>query len=513
MQSTLKVKSKTHSGVLPQLRTLEVPVDVSGKVKPGATDTGPRDADQAGFQHGRGEIKPAPQNAERGVTRTFVLSKDRQPLMPCSNARARILISKGLARIYRLFPFTIQLTDRVSGEVQPVAIKFDPGADTTGLAIVREDPSDPTRQTVLHLAEIAHRGQAIRKHMIKRAMFRRRRRNANVRYRAPKFDNRTRRQGWLPPSLQSRVDNVSSWLNCYRKLAPIASIYVESVRFDLQALENPDIKGLEYQRGTLFGAELWEYLLEKWKRRCAYCDAESVPLEAEHIVPKVCGGSNRVSNLTLACRKCNQQKGSQRIEVFLSDDPARLSRILGHTKQPLSSAAAVNATRKAINRVLYRTGLAVQCSTGGRTKFNRTRLGIPKTHALDAACVGEMSQLKGWNISVFSIKATGRGSYQRTRLTKYGFPRGYIPRTKSVKGFRTGDLVKAAVPSGKKAGTYTGRVAVRSSGSFNIQTKTGTVQGISHRHCRRLSAGDGYNYYQTTIKAMHPTAEAVGFLA
>jgi hypothetical protein len=281
----------------------------------------------------------------------------------------------------------------------------------------------------------------------------------------------------------------------------------------MQALENPDIKGLEYQRGTLFGAELWEYLLEKSERRCAYCDAEGVPLEAEHVVPKVSGGSNRPGNLTLACRKCNREKGSQGIEVFLVDDPARLLRILGQTKQPLSSAAAVNVTRKAINRVLYSTGLEVQCSSGGRTKFNRTRLAIPKTHALDAACVGELSQLKGWNISILSIKATGRGSYQRTRLTKYGFPRGYLPRTKSVKGFRTGDLVRAAVPFGKKAGTYTGRVAVRSSGSFNIQTKTGTVQKISHRHCRRLSAGDGYNYYQTTIKTIHPTAEEVGFLA
>jgi hypothetical protein len=281
----------------------------------------------------------------------------------------------------------------------------------------------------------------------------------------------------------------------------------------MQALENPDIKDLEYQRGTLFGAELWEFLLEKWERRCAYCDQDDVPLEAEHIVPKVCGGSNRVSNLTLACRKCNQQKGSQRIEVFLADDPARLLRILGHTKQPLSSAAMVNVTRKAINRVLYGTGLEVQCSTGGRTKFNRARLGIPKAHALDAACVGELSQLKGWNISALFIKATGRGSYQRTLLTKDGFPRGYISRSKSVKGFRTGDLVRAAVPSGKKAGTYTGRVAVRLSGSFNIQTKTGTIQGISYRHCRRLLAGDGYNYYQTTIKAIHPAAEAVGFLA
>jgi 5-methylcytosine-specific restriction endonuclease McrA len=413
--------------------------------------------------------------------------------MPCSNARARILIREGRARVYRLYPFTIQLIDRASGDVQPVLVKLDPGANTTGVAIVRKDPNDSTRQSVLHLAEIAHRGQAIRKHMIKRAMFRRRRRSANLRYRAPRFDNRTRREDWLPPSLQSRVDNVASWLNRYRKLAPITSIYVESVRFDMQALENPDIEGLEYQRGTLFGAELWEYLLEKWGRRCAYCDAEGVALEAEHIVPKGCGGSNRVSNLTLACRKCNQRKGAQPVDVFLRDDPSRLSRVLRHTKKPLLGAAAVNVTRKAINRLLYATGLEVQGSSGGRTKFNRTQLGIPKTHALDAACVGLVSRLEGWNVPILLIKATGRGSYQRTRLDNFGFPRGYFTRKKTVNGFQTGDLVKATIPKGKFKGTHQGRLAVRARGSFVIQTSRGNVE-TGWKYCKRLMRNDGYTY-------------------
>jgi len=365
--------------------------------------------------------------------------------MPCSNARARILIRKGRAKVYRLFPFTIQLIDIESGDVQPVAIKFDPGAKTTGVALVRQH-ADPTIQTVLHLAEIAHRSDVIRKHMTQRAMFRRRRRSANLRYRAPRFDNRTRREEWLPPSLQSRVDNVSSWLGRYRKFAPITSVYVEAIRFDIQALETPDIEGVEYQRGTLFGTELWEYLLEKWGRRCAYCDAESLPLEGEHIVPKARGGSNRVSNLTLACNACNQRKGAQSIDTFLAGDPCRLARILSHTKEPLSSAAAVNVTRTTINRVVYETGLEVQCSSGGRTKFNRTQLGIPKTHSLDAACVGELSRLNGWNVWVLCIEAAGRGSYQRTNLDRYGFPRGYLMRHKTVKGFQTGDLAEAIIP-------------------------------------------------------------------
>jgi hypothetical protein len=108
----------------------------------------------------------------------------------------------------------------------------------------------------------------------------------------------------------------------------------------MQALENPDIESLDYQRGTLFGTELWEYLLEKWGRRCAYCDAENVPLEADHIVPKIRGGSNRVSNLVVVCRKCNQRKGSQAIESFLVNDPERLGRILSHNQETVDECGS-----------------------------------------------------------------------------------------------------------------------------------------------------------------------------
>jgi 5-methylcytosine-specific restriction endonuclease McrA len=430
--------------------------------------------------------------------------------MPCSCARVRILLKKGKAKLYRLYPFTIQLTERQSGGVQPVAIKFDPGAKTTGIAVVRWH-EDRTEQTVLHLAELEHRGGVIRKALGQRAAFRRSRRGRKTRYRAPRFDNRRRRAGWLPPSLQSRVDNVASWLNRYRRLAPIVRVEVEAVRFDLQALENPGIEGVEYQRGTLFGTELWEYLLEKGGRRCAYCDVGGVPLEREHIRPKALGGSDCVSNLTLACEQCNRRKGCQAIETFLADDPDRLARILSQTKRPLDNAAAVNVTRAAIKRTLFSSGLEVGCFSGGRTKFNRTRLGIPKTHALDAACVGEVSALHGWNAPVLLIKATGRGSYQRTRLDRFGFPRGHLMRQKSVRGFQTGDLVRAMIPKGTFQGTHRGRVAVRARGTFVVQTPDGNVEA-NWKHCKRLMPNDGYTYQQKKA-AIPPSAKADGPLA
>jgi len=270
-------------------------------------------------------------------------------------------------------------------------------------------------------------------------------------------------------------------------------------RFDTQAMQNPEISGVEYQQGELQGYEVREYLLEKWGRKCAYCGAEHAPLTIDHIHPKSRGGSDRVSNLTLACFPCNQRKGNRDVAEFLAHDPKRLARIEAQRKAPLRDAAAVNSIRWALWRNLVATGLDVEIGSGGRTKWNRKRLSVPKAHCLDAACVGRVDHLQGWQQPVLSIKATGRGSYQRTRLTKYGFPRGYLTRSKSAFGFQTGDLVRAVVTKGKKAGSYLGRVAIRASGSFNIQTGNGLVQGIHHRFCTLQQRADGYGYFWTKI--------------
>jgi 5-methylcytosine-specific restriction endonuclease McrA len=444
----------------------------------------------------------------------FVLDKRKKPLMPCSEKRARLLLERGKAVVHRRYPFTIRLKERAGGAVQAVRLKLDPGTQTTGVALVREDA---VGQHVLHLAEIAHRGTTIHKRMLQRAAFRRRRRAARLRYRARRCANRRRSKGWLPPSLQSRVDNTAAWVRRYRRLAPVSALSVEHVRFDTQLLHKPDITGVEYQQGSLAGYELREYLLQKWGRRCAYCSSKDVPLNVEHIMPRARGGSNRVGNLAIACEACNQEKGARSIQDFLHDKPDVLGRVLAHATQPLAAAAAVNATRWALVDVLKASGLPLELCSGGRTKFNRARLGVPKQHCLDAACVGGVEALHGWGIPVLCIGCMGRGSYQRTRLTAAGLPRGYLLRQKQVHGFQTGDMVKAVVPAGKKAGEYIGRVGIRASGRFNIQTPTGVVQGLSWQYCRILSRGDGYTYHvRARCVLQHtpfrPTAKAGGSL-
>ena len=440
---------------------------------------------------------------EKGWFMVLVLDKRGKPLMPCTERRARLLLSRGRARIHRLVPMVIRVSDRTeaSCSLQPLRVKLDPGSKITGMALVRDtDTLDAAsgeikrRATVLMLLELAHRGREISQALTARRGMRRRRRST-LRYRAPRFLNRGNQPpGWLAPSLQHRVNTTLSWVKRLKRWAPVAAISSELVRFDTQALQNPEISGIEYAQGTLFGYEVREYLLEKWGRACAYCDAEGVPLQIEHLCCKARGGSNRVSNLALACGPCNQKKGARAVEDFLAHDEKRLARISSTAQKPLRDAAAVNSTRSALVNALKNLGLPVETSSGGRTKFNRSRLGVLKTHALDAACVGQVDELRGWRIGVLNVKATGRGSYQRTRLNQYGFPRGYLLRAKRVHGFATGDLVKAEVPSGRKAGRYTGRVAIRASGSFNIQPRHGVTEGISHKHCRLLQRSDGYGY-------------------
>jgi len=274
---------------------------------------------------------------------------------------------------------------------------------------------------------------------------------------------------------------------------------MELVKFDIQALENAEISGVEYQQGTLAGYELREYLLEKWGRKCTYCGKENIQLQMEHIVPKAKYHDNRVSNLCLACGKCNLAKGTKDIQVFLKKKPDLLKKILAQAKAPLKDAAAVNATRWELFRRLEVLGLPIECGSGGLTKYNRTTRELPKAHWLDAASVGKSTPetLLVTGVRPLAITAYGHGCRQMCLMNRYGFPRT-DPKEKHPKhGFKTGDIVKAIVPVHlKRAGTHVGRMSAKASGSFTIVAPKGTVTDVGKNYCRKLQRADGYGYLQ-----------------
>ncbi|OWY64272.1 HNH endonuclease [cyanobacterium TDX16] len=426
------------------------------------------------------------------MSKVFVIDSEKRPLTPIHSAQARQLLRNKKAAVFRRFPFTIILKESrpPDAPVSFLRLKIDPGAKHTGIALVDDNSGE-----VVFAAELKHRGFAIRDALTSRRQLRRSRRNRKTRYRQPRFLNRTRPDGWLPPSLNSRVENIKTWVERLRKFAPIAAISQELVRFDMQLICNPNIQGKEYQQGTLAGYETRQYLLEKWNRQCAYCDVKDVPLQVEHIQPRAKRGSNSITNLCLSCEKCNIKKGTQDIRDFLKKDSPRLEKILEQVKILLADAAAVNTTRFAVLEVLKATGLPVETGSGGLTKFNRCTQNLEKQHWIDAACVGTSTpilSIKG--VKPLLIAANGHGTRQSCRTDKYGFPIRHCSRTKFHFGFQTGDIVKAVVTSGKKIGEYVGRIATRATGSFNILTHVGLVQGISHKYCNHVHRKDGYSY-------------------
>ena len=286
----------------------------------------------------------------------FVLDQKKQPLMPCTPKRARLLLSRGRAVVHRVAPFVIRLKDRRVEDsiLQPLALKIDPGSKTSGIALARvEETEEGEIHHAVFLAEVSHRGEQVQKNKVTQRNARRRRRSANLRHRAPRFENRRVPAGWLAPSLLSRLGNVVTWTARLSQWTPVSRIEVERVHFDTQLLQNPEIAGTQYQQGTLAGWEARAYLLMKYAYQCAYCNKTDTPFEVDHILPRSRGGSNRISNLCLACHTCNQAKGDQTAAEFGHPQ------VEAQAKRPLKDAAAVNATRFKLVEALRSFGLPI----------------------------------------------------------------------------------------------------------------------------------------------------------
>ena len=417
----------------------------------------------------------------------LVINKQKQPCNTISAAYARILLFSKQAVIYKRFPFTIRLrNDNAVLKDRSYIVKLDPGSRTTGVAITDD------KDSVVMLAEIEHRGHTIKRNLDKRRVIRCSRRNRKTRYRPARFQNRTRTQGWLAPSVRSRADNVINFVKKYKKLINISKVMIENVSFDTaQMSSETKLWGNDYQQGNLYNKDLREFIFSKTKGRCSYCGAKAE--EIDHIVPRSNGGTNSSYNLTPACRSCNEKKSSLSLKEFgelMNKDFSKLE----PKKLPKDAAIVQSARNYMVKKI---TEIIPNTTTydAWLTKYNRDSLGLPKQHYYDALSVGEIpTKLNFLTDKILLISAKGRGSRQMCSMDKFGFPRTSAKASKSVKGFQTGDMVKAIVPNGLKAGEYLGKVAVRSSGKFDIRTKTKIIQGVGFKYCHIIQRCDGYSY-------------------
>ena len=416
----------------------------------------------------------------------FVIDKRKRPCNAISEAYARILLYSRQAVIHKRFPFTIRLkNDNAVLRDKTYTVKLDPGANTTGIAVVSNDDA------VVMLAEIEHRGRVVKRSLDSRRTIRRSRRSRKTRYRASRFNNRTRLEDWLAPSVKSRADNVINFIRKYKKLLNIVKVEIERVSFDTaQMSSDVELYGIDYQQGSLYQTKLRDFIFSRSNGKCSYCGEKAS--EIDHIVPRSKGGTNSVNNLTATCRACNEKKSNLSLKDFGKLVGKDFSKI--EPKALPKHASIVQSARNYMVREISKLVADTKSYDAWLTKYNRNELGLPKQHYYDALSVGNVQDYKFLTDKVLQISAKGRGSRQMCRMDRFGFPRTSPKGSKSVKGFQTGDIVKAIVPTGSKQGEYFGRVAVRSSGYFDIEANGNIVQGIGYKYCRIVQRNDGYSY-------------------
>ncbi len=374
-------------------------------------------------------------------SRVPVLNMQGKPLMPTKPQKARKLLEKEKAKVVQRTPFTIQLKYPTGETKQDITLGIDAGYSKIGWSAI-------TEKTELLAGELELR-QDIPRLLKKRKAYRNQRRSRKW-YREPRFDNRSKKDEWLPPSLEHKLQSHIQLVKQIKKILPVTRTVIEVATFDTQKMQNPEIKGTEYQQGKLQGYEVKEYLLEKWSRECAYCGKTDTPLEVEHITPKSRGGSNRVSNLTISCHNCNQKKGNKTAEEF--GHP----KIQKKAKKPLKSAAFMNVIRwKIVDE------LNCDHTYGYITKKNRTELGLDKSHANDAFVIAggnnhtrsqhihKAKQVRRQNRSLFKANFLKGGNKKRNTV-------------KEVNGFKRFDKVSY---EGKKCFIF----GLRRSGYFDLR--------------------------------------------
>ena len=357
-----------------------------------------------------------------------VLDQNGLPISPTRPSRARRWLESGRAvKVWKHGQFAIQLTDlNAENSVTPeISININPGDRTSGIAVMLNTPEGNAK--VVGAYEIRHRGQDIKRAMLKRTSHREKRRG-RIRRRPARFNNRARKKGWLPPSMKSRLANITTTVRHLISLFPIREIRLETYKFDPRLMQDPDVHGTGYQTSERGEMQVREYVLQRDGRTCQYrkkCrGGRKQKLELDHIVPKSAGGPYRVSNLITACKKCNDAKSNQSLDEFLAKSPERLRSIRSQMKKSLASATHMNQLMPLLIEALQATGLPLLQTDAITTAYTRKVLGIEKTHANDAACLGEPTQVTNIPEIVQTIEAVGHGKRQMLwRKSKFGTPR------------------------------------------------------------------------------------------
>lgn len=414
----------------------------AGTVRPHTADSEPREgAPTAEAVKGRREIAGETRHFPQKV---FVVDREGRPLAPCHPARARELLDRGAAVMDGMYPFAVRLVKSVpDGTAVEADFKADTGAKHHGIALV-------TASGECFLWGQIDLRTDIKERLDWRRICRKNRRNRNTRYRKPRFLNRTRPEGWLPPSLQHRVDVLVKMQKRLSRYVKIRRNVVETASFDLHRMMNPEVEGAGYQQGPLFRTDLRRYLFLKHKGKCAYCRKDlGKGWQADHVQPKSRRGSDRAWNRVAACAPCNIEKGNRTAEEFGHPEVIVLAR------ETYAPAAIVTSIKTALVRELSRIAPTVE-TDGALTARNRKAAKLEKSHAADA--LSALEAPKTIKTPPVEIRLVARAAGSR-RLVNGIRGEHRIRLSREVKGFRQWDEVlwngrRCFVKGRRKTGSF-----------------------------------------------------------
>lgn len=302
----------------------------------------------------------------------YVISQNGQPLMPTENhVKVRILLKNKKAKVIKRCPFTIQLAYDSTNYTQNITLGVDSGSKHIGL-------SATTRNKVLFESDVELRNDIVNL-LSTRRQNRRTRRNRKTRYRKPRFNNRRRKEGWLAPSVQNKVDSHLTVIRKVHEILPITKVIVEVASFDIQKMKNPTISGTEYQQGEQL--DFWnvrEYVLFRDSHICQCCKGKSKDkiLNVHHIESRKTGG-DAPNNLITLCETCHTgyHKGIIKLPKTI------------HRGMLFKDATFMGIMRWAFYNKLKEIYPNVSLTYGYITKNTRIRNSLPKEHYIDARCI------------------------------------------------------------------------------------------------------------------------------
>lgn len=407
--------------------------------------------------------------------KVFVIGQNGTRLMPCNPQKARKLVESKRAVICNKMPFTIRLLYKSGQTTQPVCLGIDTGTQHIGFAV-------SANGEIVHKSEVELRSTMDKRSLMEtRAEYRRGRRYRKVRYRKPKFKFRTKRvysekpvkrkstghmthwtkvpntvmsnrpEGWLPPSVRSKVDHHIRWICRYRDVLPDNTVTrIEIARFDMARMKDPDIHNELYQQGPLYDKEnVKAYVLDRDGYRCILChskigtkrkDGSTVKGRAHHILFKSKGATDNPEHMATVCDRCHtpeaHEPGSKLYDLMLAAKPV---------KRGLRDATMMNITRVRMCRAFP----DAEFTYGNITKVDREHMMLPKTHANDAAAIatrGDTCRICTETLLIRQVRKKKRSLHEATPRRGRSEPNRTARRnpknTKATGRFRLYDTVE-----------------------------------------------------------------------